>query len=102
MDKGGAIAALVAAKLVCCLVLPLAAVGALGGVAAWFAEVPAASWALLALAAVGGAAAWRRSANRARCCDAEVGSGESRAARPGIVTPGPASFAALALGRGQS
>ncbi len=82
MEKGGAIAALVLAKLVCCVALPLAAAGALGGVAAWFAEVPAAAWALLALAAAGGAAAlWRRSINRARCCGADVGRGGDRSAR---------------------
>ncbi len=58
--------ALILAKLVCCVALPLAAAGALGGVAAWFAEVPAVAWALLALAlAAGGATAWRHSANRA-------------------------------------
>lgn len=80
MEKGGAIAALVLAKLVCCVAL-LAAVGALGGIAAWFAEVPAAAWALLALAAVGGAAAWRRAANRARCGGANMGRGGDRSAR---------------------
>ncbi len=75
--------ALILAKLVCCVALPLAAAGALGGVAAWFAEVPAVAWALLALAlAAGGATAWRHSANRARCCGTDVGRGGDRPARP--------------------
>lgn len=81
MEKGGAIAVLILAKLVCCVALPLAAAGALGGITAWFAEVPAVAWALLALAA-GGAAAWRHSASRARCCGTDAGRGEDRSTRP--------------------
>lgn len=82
MEKGGAIATLILAKLVCCVALPLAAAGALGGITAWFAEVPAAVWASLALAAVGGAMAWRRATNRARCCDTEAGRDGSLSVRP--------------------
>lgn len=75
--------ALILAKLLCCVALPLAAAGALGGVAAWFAETPAVAWSLFALAlAAGGAAAWRHSAIRTRCCGTDAGRGGDRPARP--------------------
>lgn len=83
MKADFALPALILAKLVCCVALPLAAAGALGGAAAWFAEVPAVAWAFLALMlAVGGAAAWRRSANRTRCRRTDAGRGGDRPARP--------------------
>lgn len=87
MRANFALPALILAKLVCCVALPLAAAGALGGAAARFAEVSAVAWALFALAlafalAAGGAAAWRRSASRARCRGSDAGRGGDRPARP--------------------
>ncbi len=67
MEKSGAIAALIIAKLSCCLILPLAAVGALNGFMAWLDQTST-LWGIATLILAGGAAAWFRYARRMQCC----------------------------------
>ncbi len=65
--KNVAIAALVVAKLGCCLILPLAAAGVLNGFAVWLGETRAV-WGSAALGLAGGAVIWFRYMRRTQCC----------------------------------
>lgn len=66
MEKSGAIAALMIAKLGCCVILPLAAAGALNGFAAWLGETRAV-WSSATLILAGGAVIWFRYMRRTQC-----------------------------------
>lgn len=82
MEKSGAIAALMIAKLGCCVILPLAAAGALNGFAAWLGETRAV-WSSATLILAGGTVIWFRYMRRVQCCLED----QRRQERPPSVLP---------------